>query len=510
MVSLQRFFACSLLAFCFACTQAPTDPPPADANSIYVSAWGWDDETCGLNGYDGCRTITFGLQRAVALARTNVLVQVGNFEETVSIVDGINIQGGYDSVWNQGGSLEDYLDSTHKVEIVGTLDQLENQYITLKARDVLSPTKISNVVLKGAEAQEISSTERSSYTLHLVNADGLTLEHVRIEGGSGSDAGSGIAGGDASTVSANPGGNGVDGEEFSSSCNTDYTSGAGAIGSGNRKSGSGGQGGSMDTSCGFLGVCSNCDARAGTSGSNAIIYLCGNHGCGGGGGAGVSSCQNGTTGEHGRTLHGIGGLGASLLGSLHGQYWLSDGNATIGSLGGDGTGGGGGGGGGGCDDGIDSRGGGGGSGGEGGVKAPSAGQGGRNGGSAFGILAIDTTLTVNDVEIVLGVGGNGGTGGSGGMGQPGGPGGSGGNGPDSGDGGNGGNGGAGGSSGAGGGGSGGSAFGIYLKNSTLVESNLSYVDGTLGTGGAGGFSAGTSASQGGVGENGSVENLVSE
>lgn len=72
---------------------------PDTAHAIFVSLGGSADSTvCGSPDVP-CKTINLGIQRAVALARSVVYVNVGTYNESVQLAAGVAVEGG----WNQLG-----------------------------------------------------------------------------------------------------------------------------------------------------------------------------------------------------------------------------------------------------------------------------------------------------------------------------------------------------------------------------------------------------------------------
>lgn len=430
---------------------------------------GTDDVNCGAEGTP-CATINYGIQRASTegYADVRITVSTNPYSEIVEVADGISLWGGFDSQWSLVG----------QSVIEGGLDN-NNEVYTITASNINASTVLSDLVVNAPNA---TIAGKSSYGIHVANSTGLTLQRVTVNGGTGAQGNNGTAGTDA-TIAGIDGADGQDGDEFNTSCNDgdsgDGGTGATTPGFANTKGGNGGRGGYMDDDCSFP---PDLDATGGIAGGNATVFQTNGYGYRGGGGG---TCNDGSNGQNGLTVHGTGGSGATSPATLTGNFWTAT-NADTGTLGENGTGGGGGGGSGGCDDGTDSYGAGGGGGGSGGIAASSAGTGGQSGGNSAALFLVNSTCSAVDCSFLLGSGGVGGTGGISGQGTAGGQGGDGGNGPGTGDGGNGGNGGNGGHSGGGGGGAAGSAYGIYGVNSTINQSGSSFNGGSAGVVGTGG------------------------
>jgi len=69
--------------------------------TIYVSSLGADTSTCGSLRNAACRTIRFGLQRASTAGGGPVAVASGIYPESVPLISGINVLGGYDSEFSR-------------------------------------------------------------------------------------------------------------------------------------------------------------------------------------------------------------------------------------------------------------------------------------------------------------------------------------------------------------------------------------------------------------------------
>jgi len=514
-----------------------------DTTAIYVSASdanALDVATCGLGpsatggGRFPCKSISYGISRAVATGRANVLVADGTYEETVTLTAGKNLYGGYrPDTWAR------HLSTTMTI-VRGNDNNPSRPHwphkITINATNITSATVVEGFVIYGEAATEwaegIGGYGGNSYAIYVTGSNNqLTIRNNTIYGAAGAlgksrpqaaaGANGGNGGGREATPSAYDAVQTSDGDGTYSECNwsrpnTDptYQNGgastcgaAGGHGGGNvcspsyntQTSGQAGQNGS-GTGAGTGGA-AGFDGRI-DSVSYGVGYDCtipSNHMDG----------YPGTNGANG--ANGAGGTGCSgATGSVTSGHWRgSDGGAgSVGSAGGGGGGGGAGGGGsrgaGPCDEGWGGRGGGGGAGGGGGSGA----NGGAAGGGSFAIFitaSVTTAPVIQNNIIFLGTGGNGGAGGTGGAGGQGGIGGQGGYagipvplncGNAGGNGGNGGNGGAG---GGGGGGCGGTAIGIGYSGVAPSMTGNTFSGGTGGQGGAGGPSMGNPGTAGAAG-----------
>ena len=473
-----------------------TGAATAESCAILVSPTGTDVAGCGSSQDSPCRTIDYGISRAVAGGYPCVFIRAGTYNEIVVPVGGVDLIGGFDSNWVSGP----YSDPAHEVRVIGGLDTApgyDAQFLTVRAHSISTPTRIANLILQGPNAP----SGLSSYVVHAIQAQ-VTLENVRLQCGNASAGSTGSVGTDAVIVTAALGGTkGGNGNEFSVACDNLSRGGGGSAGTNScsqspslraMNGGAGGAGGTMDTDCSFFSP--DHTARAGLSGSPAALVVgsAGLEGAGGpanAGGCGTGGGTPGGAGDAGFIANGGAGTGGSG-GHIVADFWYGFSGST-GATGENGSGGGGGGGGGGCDDGVDAYGAGGGGGGAGGCAARGGGAGGGAAGGTFGVMAISgSIITMTNCVVIRGSAGNGGAGGAGGRGQSGGPGGAGGLNVSTSPAGAGGNGAHGGHGGGGGGGAGGFSYAILRTLGSVVNtSGLVVSGGASGAGGAGGLSA---------------------
>ena len=405
-----------------------------------------------------------------------------SYYETVLLVDGISLKGGYrDEDWSR------HLESTATIIFGNTVSGLRK---TIVGQSISQTTLLEGFVIFGQNNPEPGG---DSYAVWLRNAGGVELRANQIFAGNGGPGIDGSAGAD--------GENGVSGEAGLDSWDTgtsNCTSGTylGGGGGGSRPCGpfnyEGGNGGDSECPPNFGNV-----AQSGANGSGV--------GAGAGGTGGIYWANQGTqcnTGGFEATAlpgedglpggNGAFGLGAvNSEGSVVGGEWVGA-SGSSGARGNPGGGGGGGGAGGGAEgllgynDILGASGGGGGSGG----CYGDGGSSGMPGGGSFAVFVAEGLAPViADNHIRLGVGGSGGRGGRGGIGGEGGLGGPGGGTGFifcSGNGGDGGNGGAGGHGGGGGGGAGGVAYGVYVGSVSGAPDYCSSPLGNVFLGGAGG------------------------
>ncbi|MBN1774009.1 MAG: putative metal-binding motif-containing protein [Deltaproteobacteria bacterium] len=486
-----------------------------DSGAIYVSGEDWtaaDDAGCGLGptatggGRYPCRTITYGISRATALGRSRVLVADALYTESVTLVAGRSLLGGY-----RADTWERHLTTT-LTTVRAPAGSGHRKTIT--ATGISTATTVEGFVIEGTSATTAGANSYAVYVSGGTSA--LTFSNNTIYAGAGAPgttgtAGTNGAGGVAGTVGQNAFDTG------SVSCSTSRAGAAGGARTCGATSVSGGGGGGVYCPTVFSSASSS---RAGAAGSGT--------GAGAGGAVAydgqtrsATSCLtcylptggqtmtggNGTSGSSGS--NGTAGAGAaSAVGSIVASEWLgvAGGAGGAGNHGGGGGGGASGGGGDGqtspCMDDLGATGGGGGSGACGGTQGGGAGA----GGGSFGIFVVNTanppTLTGN--TIFRGFGGTGGNGGRGGTGGVGGAGAAGGLKSTAnasfctGDGGHGGNGGNGGHGGGAGGGAGGVSYGIYVSGRTGygAATNTFPASGGGGAGGSGGPSVGNNGTAG--------------
>jgi hypothetical protein len=524
-----------------------------DPTAIYVSASGTgavDNSGCGLGpaatggGRYPCRTISYGLGRAVALGsgRTRVLVADGLYTETVTLVAGKDLLGGHRAdTWERNVAATNTTIRGPSVTV--------GHAKTIIASGITTATLFEGFVVYGGTTFAAGA---NSYAFWIRNSNGqLTIRDNLVFGGNAGAGGSdsnGSGGGDGThgqpgersvlttshndcSAQANVPGNVADcfdangnlvpgacGNGGANTCGGSSVaggSGAGAIcPSGNTQQGSGAVGGSV-TGGGAAG-------SGGAGGHDRQSGNCTSFGTGGFSATG----QPGTDG--GRGVDETSGVGCSGTGGSvdNNGEWVpaAAGSGVAGKPGGGGGGGGAGGGadvtsncndnGDQTDDSLGGSGGGGGAGGCGG----GGGGGGVSGGRSF-VFFISNSSSSNQRPTLIGnilTRGNGGDGGSGGIGGKGGRGGDGGLGGNvfgrfgyaMGPGGRGGQGGDGGHGGGGGGGCGGHVYTVFVHNVSGTPDYHVPANGNIfvdsGAGGAGGIGGASPGNAGGNGQSGQV------
>ena len=447
------------------------------ARAIFVASWGLEANP----GTPEAPKNTIASAIAAVQADPNkseIYVSSGTYAETVVLVDGISIYGGYDGTANWSRSF-------------GNTATIDGDTIAVIGQSITQITVLDLLTILSADN---TSQGGNSVGVYLAGSEQVRLRNLTIVAGAG---GAGIAG-----IVGAQGLAGLDGQAGA------ITAGGagGDTVSGVQPSGKGGDGGN-----GAAAV-----AAAGGNGQDGLAQPGGGIGGLGGPPAGATpdDCNlNGLLGNAGglgsNGVNGGPGLGGDGQGSVLGGYWLGS-RGNDGGLGTPGFGGGGGGGG------SAARvqtaicqafpGGGGGGGGSGG-QAGDPGGGGGGGGGSFGVFAYNSVVILEQSDITAGDGGIGGSGGDGGPGGSGGAGGLGSNGDASqgvftgGRGGDGGPGGAGGEGGPGGGGGGGVSYAVYATGTSSVQIDAGTTL-TAGNGGAGGTAptGGNAGQQGASGE----------
>lgn len=368
--------------------------------AIFVAPTGDDLNNNGLTPQTPVATIAKGIELASVNALPQVLVQNGIYNESLTLVGGVHVFGGYDANWVHVPST----DSVATIVQGGTTAAL--------ASGVNSPATLSFLTLRSANAVTPGD---SSYAVRIINSAGpVILRYDRIEPGNGA---AGADAGDAPDSSPPLAPNGIDGQAArESSSNIALTGGNGGSNPGcpdaTNVGGKGGSGGVGITGMnGQNGVAGSGGATAGGGGATSTSFN--DDGVPGSGGG------NGAAGVPGAS----GSVAPSTVGALNsGLYVPPQGSAGVnGTHGKSGAGGGGGGGQNcsvGCNPDLGGSGGGGGAGGCGGLGAQSGGA----GGASVGILIDNTSnATIAHSHFKPSNGGPGGDGGDGGDAQIGGP-----------------------------------------------------------------------------------------
>jgi hypothetical protein len=446
---------------------------PLDPVAVYVSIDGVgsaDDATCGLGptgtgaGNHPCLTIAQGIARATALNRARIFVANGVYSESVTLVNGRSLLGGY----RPDNWVRD-LAATGTV-IVGVAS-IGPHDITVDASNITAATVFEGFAVYGSVN---SKPGGNSYAIYAAGSNASLAIRSNVvlagRGGPGSSGANGSDGGNGSNGAGRNPNLGVSDAPYDAK----VTTGAGACASTNDRAYtnggatscggddvSGGNGGGNRCPAAPTATCSGCTCNVFGCGCTSCTFvtatsingLAGQAGAGAGGGAGGTGAargddminrrisgndlcfiptlagmalptygsdgNNGSTGTSGTGVSGCTATGGGVVGG----HWSGT-IAASGITGANGGGGGGGGAGGGskCDacqsskDNFGGHGGGGGAGGCGGA----AGSGATSGGGAFGIFITGATAPIVTANTMFrgegGVGGSGGAAGRGGVG----------------------------------------------------------------------------------------------
>ena len=357
-------------------------------HAIFVSPRGDDSQPGTMTR--PMKTLAAAIAAAEAAGK-DVYAALGTYSETVNLVSGVNLFGGYDDTvnparWGRALGNTTIIQGSSVAVVGANLTQnTQVQLFTIQANAGFGPGASSYGVQLYGTAANVTVTLRGDTIVPSDAAGGA----AGVSGGSGSSGGNGTNG-------ANGGAGGT------SSCSVQGGNGGAAVcGSTNGVSGQNGS-----------GVCGGSGGQ-GTSSNGSC--------CGGGGtnapGDSVAGCQ-GTDGTNGAAAPANGtfsGTGGFVPGVSHG-----------GVSGTNGSGGGGGGSGSGdsdntsfcfcisscCSNPCGGAGGGGGAGGCGGTAGSAA----TGGGASIAVVAINTNLVVDTTTMNAGHGGAGGSGGNGGLG----------------------------------------------------------------------------------------------
>lgn len=485
-------------------------------NAVFVAKDGNDDQpgTIGLP----MLTIQAAMDRAVELGKKDVYVATGVYAESISIVTGLRIYGGFSSTF-----------LTRNVTLNTTV--IMGQGFTAELPGAVTGRDVDGApgttVLDGFTifGRNNANPGGSSYAVYLRNCtNALRFSHNRVEAGTG---GTGLKGVDG--ANGQPGNGDIPGEAAygwnNTSCSNPVRNGGSAgTGACTGTTVSGGIGGGnlcpvynsapTATESGVDGSGPE-GGDGGLGGYDREVWACTlNYGHGEcheatGGSRTGSDGYPGASGNNGNTSGGNGCPAQNASGDVSDGMWAAN-SGMVGLAGTSGSGGGGGGSGGGargCNrTDIGGSGGGGGAGGCGGT----GGTGGSGGGGSFGLFLVWDSEPASVPQIVQNhvfgsLGGSGGNGGTAGSGGPGGSGGMGGKenvstSPCGSAGGTGGDGGNGGHGEGGGGGCGGASFGLFAHGNASIslddyklaydQGGNSFFSGSGGSGGSGGPSIG--------------------
>ncbi|MBI5511552.1 MAG: hypothetical protein HY903_22580, partial [Deltaproteobacteria bacterium] len=174
-----------------------------DPTAIYVSTSdpaAVNDASCGLGlvgtGGHPCKSITFALTRASATGRTKLLVAAGLYVESVTLISGTSLYGGYDpQTWERSATI-------HETHILGAT--VAGHRKTVIANNIIAATTVDGFVVHGERA---TAAGQNSYALWIRNCgSNLQISNNAIWAGDGGPGTQGGNGGNGAT-----GGNGGNG-----------------------------------------------------------------------------------------------------------------------------------------------------------------------------------------------------------------------------------------------------------------------------------------------------------
>lgn len=494
----------------YECTPEPGDDRPGDITDSSYSVTHQDTNCDGIDGdinralfvdrssgndnnpgtkEQPLQSITAALTEIATLNdKDQIYVSRGTYNESILLIEGVSIYGGYDASQNWKRS------AAYEVTIRNTAaDSNTKDVVGLYGDNIGTDgvTELQNVrVVAGSASERVPGTKNgaSSIGLHCTNCEGLVIRGAVIEAQNGYAGAGGSSGSQQfPSVSSLP-----------SSCKDQHGQNGSAASGGDR--GSGGE----SFECSLTNETTRAGGQAGhgrstssgDSGSSGQVAGSGG-GSGGGGGSSNANPFSGSGGPGGPGGKGDDGTPGTVGNAGGFTFTCTAGICRFGAEGtdgGDGSMGHGGGGGGGGGNNVLNGGGGGGGGGASGCPG-TKGTGSGAGGNSIAALLVDSSgIAIETTTFITGTGGNAGAAGKGGAEGPGCPGGNGGSGAgQAGNGGKGGAGGAGGRGGHGGGGTGGSSVGILLSNTNVTPSSPVW---TLGNAGAGGQSDGNAGPAG--------------
>jgi len=154
-----------------------------DTTSIYVSTsdpTAVNNTSCGLGpsatGGHPCKTIAYSFGRAAATGRPNLIIADGTYSEAVTLVNGVNLYGGY-----RADTWERHLVST--ATVIDGISTSGNHDRTVIASGITSPTIFEGFVVRGSFNAKVSG---NSYAIYVSgSSDNLTVRRNVIFAGRG-------------------------------------------------------------------------------------------------------------------------------------------------------------------------------------------------------------------------------------------------------------------------------------------------------------------------------------
>ena len=267
-----------------------------DLRGLYVSTTGSDDSTCGTARAHPCRTVGFGLRRALAAGQSFVYVAQGTYVESVTLMANVSVEGSWSADASGGWLPACGGDAGYATTIQAPPDASA----TIVVNSIGGAASIGWIRVASKVSPDIAPGESIYGVVARGSSTSLALANVSVvvaSGGDGLEGQAGLSGasaGDGGCVvdaggaaASHDGGDSSTGGQFTSS---GYVAGDGVPGAD-------GVGGSVGTAS-AVGGCSN---ACGTCDTSCTLVLdggatCGGPGqagCGGGGGGGGGGGRGG-------------------------------------------------------------------------------------------------------------------------------------------------------------------------------------------------------------------------
>ena len=153
-------------------TPTPTPVPVFDPDTVFVSPSGNDGNSC-LSFNDPCHTISAGSAKAQAVGEPQVVVATGDYFESVTLVSGVDLLGGYNASYTDRDS------EIYQTTIKGDGTSAP----TVSAESILATTVLEGFVVEGPDVTTQSGNSIAVYIADSNNS--LTIRSNIIYGGGG-------------------------------------------------------------------------------------------------------------------------------------------------------------------------------------------------------------------------------------------------------------------------------------------------------------------------------------